>query len=87
MVCLVLCYMYYNLVSKRKLLIFMAIGILLFLAIGAVRLVTVTNNRSNTEYLPAYADTQYETNLLETYIALYSTNNFTTFKRFVRESD
>lgn len=87
MVCLVLCYMYYNLVSKRKLLIFMAVGILLFLAIGAVRLVTVTDNRSNTEYLQAYAGTQYETNLLETYIALYSTNNFTTFKRFVRESD
>lgn len=88
MICFGLCYMYYYIVSKYKLLSFMAIGVLMFLVIGSIRLLTTINDdRSNTEYLQAYAGTQYETNLFETYLALYSTNNFTTFKRFVKESD
>lgn len=81
-------YMYYHVVSRRKLLMFMAIAVGMFMVIGAIRLfTTISDNRSNTEYLQAYAGTQYETNLIETYIALYSTNNFTTFKNYVQKSD
>lgn len=81
-------YMYYYVVSKRRLLLFVAIAVGMFMVIGAIRLSTIiSDNRSNTEYLRAYAGTQYETNLIETYIALYSTNNFTTFKNYVQESD
>ncbi len=88
MICIGLCYMYYYTVSKQKLLIYMTAAVLLFGIIGAVRLLTtISDDRSNTEYLKTYASTQYDTNLLETYIGLYSTNNFTTFKEFVENAD
>lgn len=88
LMCLIFCYMFYKKVSKIKIIILSLVGGMLFILIGSVRLLTASvNTKSDTEYLQSYAGTQYDASLVETYIALYSTNNFTTFKNFVEESD
>lgn len=87
-ICIGIMYLYYKRLSIRKLILFSILPLIIFLLLGAIRLATVVrDDRNNVEYLKAYANTQYDANLLEVYIGLYSTNNFTTFKKFVSESD
>lgn len=80
--------MFYYVLSKKKFLIVLFLTLILFLGIGAIRLLTITyDDRSNVEYLKDYSDIDYDANLVEVYLGLYSTNNFTTLKRFVKTAD
>ncbi|MBW9202202.1 oligosaccharide repeat unit polymerase [Bacteroidales bacterium SW292] len=82
-------YLYYYYVSKVRLVAILLIPIVMFVLIGSIRLYTIGSrgDRTELEYLKDYANTQYDVNLLEVYLGLYSTNNFTTFKDFVSSSD
>lgn len=82
-------YLYYHHVSKARLTLMFLIPIVMFVLIGSIRFYTIGSkgDRTELEYLKDYAKTQYDVNLLEVYLGLYSTNNFTTFKNFVHSSD
>lgn len=87
-ICFGMYYMHYYILSRKKILITVVITLLLFLSIGAIRLLTVTyNDSSNVDYLKRYSQIDYDVTLVEVYIGLYSTNNFTTFKQFVYKAD
>lgn len=87
-ICFGVYYMFYYVLSKKKFLIVLFLTLILFLGIGAIRLLTITyDDRSNVEYLKDYSDIDYDANLVEVYLGLYSTNNFTTLKRFVKTAD
>ncbi len=88
LICIGFCYMFIHRIPRWKLLICMLIPVFLFLAMGAIRLITkISDGRSNVEYLRDYSSTQYDVNLLEAYMGLYSSNNFTKFDTFVCKSD
>lgn len=88
LICIGFCYMFIHRIPKWKLLISMLIPVFLFLAMGAIRLVTkITDGRSNVEYLRDYSSSQYDVNLLEAYMGLYSSNNFAKFNTFICKSD
>ena len=82
-------YLYYHYVSKTRFVAMLLIPIVMFVLIGSIRFYTIGSkgDRTELEYLKDYAQTQYDVNLLEAYLGLYSTNNFTTFKNFVQSSD
>lgn len=79
---------FYKLSLKRKLLI-LSFPIFLFLGIGALRLLTlVKDQQSQKEYLSTYSGMYYyQANLIETYIALYASKNYTTFSKLVNGSN
>ena len=86
--CFSIAYMYYNVISKKKIIIIGVSFILLFGLIGTIRsLSIIKDDRSELQYLKDYAQTEYDANVLETYLALYSTNNFSTFKQLAENSD
>jgi len=85
--CFGIAYNFYNVVSRRKIIITAIFFLLLFGIIGAIRyMAIVTSGLSELEYLQAYAGTNYDTNMIETYLGLYSTNNFTTFDKFLNSA-
>lgn len=87
-ICFGMYYMYYYILSKKRLLIMAVTTFTLFLLIGAIRLLTVTyNDSSDVDYLKRYSQIDYDVTLVEAYVGLYSTNNFTTFKQFVYKAD
>lgn len=84
---LLLYYLCYKSVSKIKLISLLMLPVIMFVVIGSIRLKTIKGDRDDLEYLKDYANTMYEVNLLEVYLGLYSTNNFTTFKTFALRAD
>ena len=87
-ICVGIYYIAYHRFTKKKLLLFASIPIILFLFLGAIRLATIVkDDRNNLEYLKDFSQINYEVNLMEVYMGLYSSANFTTFKKFVHESD
>lgn len=86
--CIGIYYMSFYRLTTKRLLVFVSVPIFLFLLLGAVRLATVVkDDRNDVEYLKDYSQIDYDVNLVEVYMGLYSSANFTTFKKFVHESN
>lgn len=85
--CFLFAYLYYNAISLLKMSLILLLPLIMFLSLGYIRLLTgIGDHTSQLDYLQDYAGTRHEANLLETYGALYASNNFTTFKEFVDKS-
>lgn len=80
-----LTYLHYNKVSRKKMILFVALPLIMFLGIGSLRLLHTEVDAL--EYLRGYTGVFYETSLVETYMSLYSTRNFYTFDLFVRNME
>ena len=87
MLCFCIAYNYYNTISRKSIVIAVFSFLFLFGIIGTIRAMTIiTSDISELEYMQGYAGTKYDTNLVETYLGIYSTNNFTTFDSFINNA-
>ena len=77
-----LSYNYFNKISTLKILLTLACIPLIFYFIGNIRLGHIENLEIN-EYLKSYANIDKDVSTLETYITLYSSQNFTTLDNLV----
>jgi oligosaccharide repeat unit polymerase len=77
-------YIYYKNISTKKIILSILFFITVFYFIGNIRL---NNNKSDlvNDYLKTYSNIDKDVSLLETYLTLYSSKNFTTFQELTNK--
>jgi oligosaccharide repeat unit polymerase len=77
-------FIYYNKISTKKILASIFLFISLFYIVGNIRLNNTESDLVN-DYLKSYSNIDKDVSLLETYLTLYSSKNFTTFHELINK--
>ena len=81
-------FIFFRKINKKELITIVISAVVLFVFIGAVRFFYISNElKGSVALIKDYSGIDYDVNIIEAYLGLYSTNNFTTFQEFVNDSN